>query len=112
MRIVNRSDFREARSLMLRLFLLLFVVPFVAFPAPADAKKKVLLIGQGPDGLHAVGTHEYDPGIRLFAQVLRHLPDLDLTIVKADGAWKEGPELIERADAIVLFVAEGGVWLK
>jgi type 1 glutamine amidotransferase len=98
--------------MMLRLFLPLLVVPFLAFSAQADAKKKVLLIGQGPDGLHAAGTHEYDPGIRLFAQVLRDLPDFDLTIVKADGAWKEGPELIERADAVVLFVAEGGVWLK
>jgi len=98
--------------MMFRLFLSLLAVATLAWPAQADAKKKVLLVGQSPDGLHAVGTHEYDPGIRIFAKVLNDLPDLDLTVVKAEGAWKDGPELIGRADAVVFFVAEGGVWLK
>jgi type 1 glutamine amidotransferase len=98
--------------MMFRPFLCLLAIAVLAFPAQADAKKKVLLIGQPPDGLHAVGTHEYDPGIRIFARLLKDLPGLDLTVVKAEGAWKDGPELIDRADAVVLFVAEGGVWLQ
>jgi type 1 glutamine amidotransferase len=97
---------------MIRLFLSLLTVAVIALPAEAEHKKKVLLIGQGPDGLHEAGTHEYDAGIRIFAKVLKNLPELEITVVKADGEWKDGPELIERSDAVVLFVAEGGVWLK
>lgn len=84
----------------------------LALPASAEPKKKLLLIGQGPDGSHPAGTHEYAPGIRVLAQILKDVPDLDITVVKADGAWKDGPELMERSDGVVLFVAEGATWLK
>jgi type 1 glutamine amidotransferase len=29
-----------------------------------------------------------------------------------DGAWKEGPDLIGRADGVVLFLAEGAKWVQ
>ena len=99
---------------MFRRDLLLSVIALavLTLPASADPKKKLLLIGQGPDGLHPAGTHEYDPGIRILARILKDVPGLDLTVVKADGAWKNGPELMDRAEAVVLFVAEGAMWLK
>ena len=37
---------------------------------------------------------------------------MEVTSVKADGAWKEGPDLIGRADGIVLFVSEGAQWVS
>jgi type 1 glutamine amidotransferase len=84
----------------------------LTIPASAEPKKKLLLIGQGPDGLHPPGTHEYEGGIRILAKILKEVPDLDITVAKADGAWKDGPELMERSDGVVLFVAEGATWLK
>ncbi|MBY0523568.1 MAG: ThuA domain-containing protein [Gemmataceae bacterium] len=94
------------------LLLTVLVLATLTLPTWAEPKKKLLLIGQGPDGSHPAGTHEYEPGIRILARLLKDVPDLDVTVVKADGAWKDGPELMERADGVVLFVAEGATWLK
>jgi type 1 glutamine amidotransferase len=77
----------------------------------AATKKKVLLVGQGPDGQHPKGTHEYQAGVRILAKCLARVPNLEVTIVQADGTWKEGPDLLSRADAVVLFVAEGAKWI-
>lgn len=75
-----------------------------------DAKKKLLLIGQGPDG-HPAETHEYMAGLRVLAKCLAPICDIEMTTVRADGPWKEGPELIGRADGVVLFVSEGATWV-
>jgi hypothetical protein len=84
----------------------------LAAPAPAAApKKQVLLVGQGPDG-HPKQTHEYMAGVRILAKLLARFPDLEVTVVKADGAWKEGPDRLRRADAVVLFVSEGARWIQ
>lgn len=80
-------------------------------PTWADAPKKLLLIGTGPDG-HPPSTHEYIDGLKILEQALKPNPSLDITLVKAEGAWANGPELIDRADAIVLFVAEGAKWIQ
>jgi type 1 glutamine amidotransferase len=32
-------------------------------------------------------------------------------VVQADGAWERGPELLDGADAAVLFVSEGAKWI-
>jgi type 1 glutamine amidotransferase len=40
------------------------------------------------------------------------VPGLDITTARADEPWKEGPDLIGRADAIVLFLAEGARWVQ
>jgi type 1 glutamine amidotransferase len=79
--------------------------------AQAAPKKTVLLVGQGPDGQHPRGTHEYQAGARILARCLARVPDLEVIVVQADGAWKEGPDLLSRADAVVLFVAEGARWI-
>jgi hypothetical protein len=79
--------------------------------ARAGEKKRLLLVGQGPDGQHPKGTHEYQAGVAILARCLPRIADLDITVVQADGVWKEGPDLLSRADGVVLFVAEGAKWI-
>jgi type 1 glutamine amidotransferase len=87
------------------------VLGFLATPATAQDKKKLMLVGQPPDG-HPPTTHEYVAGLRVLAKCLAKVDGLDVTQVEAVGAWKEGPELMERADGVVLFVSEGAKWLQ
>jgi type 1 glutamine amidotransferase len=77
--------------------------------ARAEAKKKILLVSQSPDG-HPAETHEYTPGLRVLAKCLQKVPDVEVTSVVATEPWKEGPDLIGRADGVVLFLAEGAKW--
>ncbi|MBT4865769.1 MAG: hypothetical protein HON53_11740 [Planctomycetaceae bacterium] len=79
-------------------------------PTQREQVKRVLLIGQGPDG-HPWGTHEYLAGMRILAQCLQPVKNIQTIVVQADGDWKEGPELIDGADAVVLFVSEGARWI-
>ena len=91
--------------------LVLLVVALLGSSSPADApKKKLLLLGQGPDG-HPPETHEYLAGMRVLTKCLAAVPGLEVTTVRADGKWPEGPELLERADGVVLFLAEGAKWV-
>lgn len=80
-------------------------------PSPAKKMKRVLLIGQGPDN-HPWSMHEYMAGMRILAQCLQPVKGLQTIVVKADGPWKEGPELLDGADAAVLFVSQGAKWLQ
>src|SRR5262249_18623905 len=98
------------RAMCRRLFLwsVLFVL-WSAAPGFGQAKK-VLLVGQGPDG-HPPGTHEYVAGQRVLARCLEGVKGLEVLSVRADGPWAEGPELLERVDGVVLYVAEGAKWL-
>jgi type 1 glutamine amidotransferase len=77
----------------------------------ADAPKKLLLVGQGPDG-HPPSTHEYMDGLKVLQSVLKPVRAIEATLVKADGKWENGPELIQRSDSIVLFVSEGAKWVQ
>ena len=47
----------------------------------APPKKRVLLVGQGPDG-HPKETHEYMAGVRILAKCLAKVPDVEVTVVK------------------------------
>lgn len=80
--------------------------------AATTRPQRLLLIGQGPDGSHAPTTHEYFAGVQLVGKMLRAQPNLELVPIRADGHWDDGPQLLERADAAVLFVAEGAKWLS
>lgn len=77
----------------------------------ADRPKKLLLVGQGPDG-HPPQTHEYVAGMRILGKLLQPVGGLELLTTRADEPWKEGPELLERVDGVVLFVSEGGRWMQ
>jgi type 1 glutamine amidotransferase len=77
----------------------------------ADPPKKVLLVGSGPDG-HPPTTHEYAAGLDILAKCLKPVLGVEVTVAKADGPWKEGPELVGRSDVVVLFLSEGAKWLS
>jgi type 1 glutamine amidotransferase len=89
----------------------LLVVLFCVGSTQAEAPKKLLFIGTGPDG-HPATTHEYMDGLKVLEQSLKGVKGIEITIVKAEGKWAQGPELIDRADGIVLFVAEGAKWVQ
>src|SRR5436190_1879938 len=95
---------------LLRTVLALSLALSLASPTFAEAPKKLLLIGQGPDG-HPATTHEYLGGLKVLAKCLKPVKGLEVTTVRADDPWKEGPELIGRSDGVVIFVAEGARWL-
>jgi type 1 glutamine amidotransferase len=79
--------------------------------ASARPRKKLLLVGGGPDG-HPPRTHEYMAGLRVLAALLKPVDEVEVTTVRAVGKWPEGPELMERSDGVVLFLAEGAKWLS
>src|SRR5579871_410130 len=72
---------------------------------------KLLLVGSGPDG-HPAQTHEYMAGLKILAKCLKDMPGLEITTVRADEPWHEGPELMARADGVVLYLAEGARWMN
>lgn len=96
---------------MLRNLLSLLALCLTSTVLAADAPRKLLLLGQGPDG-HPPQTHEYLAGLRVLRTCLRPVPGVEVTLLRADEPWKEGPELIERADGVVLFLSEGAKWLS
>lgn len=97
------------------LFALCLVVCAATSEAVADKPtvkpKRILLIGQGPDG-HPWNTHEYMAGQRILASCLQPVEGVQVIVVNANGAWKDGPELLDGADGVVLFVSQGGRWLQ
>lgn len=96
---------------MMRLVVSLAVTLGLAMAAQAEPRKKLLLVSTGPDG-HPAATHEYLAGLRVLAKCLEPVKEIEVTSVKADEPWKEGPELMARADGVVLFVTEGAKWLQ
>src|SRR5262249_9087535 len=90
----------------------LSVFASMALAAPSvAAPKRLLLVGQGPDG-HPEQTHEYLAGLKVLEKCLKPVADLEVTAVRANEPWKEGPELLERADGVVLFLSEGAKWMQ
>jgi type 1 glutamine amidotransferase len=79
--------------------------------ASARPQKKLLLVGQSPDA-HPAGSHEYLPGLRILAALLKDTPDVHVQVVNADEPWADGPQLLRAADGVVLFVSEGARWLS
>jgi hypothetical protein len=92
-------------------WLSLVIIAQVGIACLAAPPKKMLLVGQGPDGIHPPGTHEYAAGVDVLAKCLKGIGGLEVTTVRADGAWKDGPALLEGVDGVVLFVAEGAKWI-
>ncbi len=96
---------------MFRVLSCLLALGFASSAFAVDAPKKVLLVSSGPDG-HPAATHEYAPGLDILAKCLKPVAGVEVTTAKADGPWKEGPELIGRADVVVVFLSEGAKWLS
>jgi type 1 glutamine amidotransferase len=76
----------------------------------ADEPKLVLLLGQGPDG-HPLSTHEYVSGQKIIKKCLDRVEGLHSEIISADEPFRAGPELIDKADGVVLFLSEGAKWI-
>jgi hypothetical protein len=72
----------------------------------AAEPKRLLLVGQSPDG-HPPATHEYMPGVERLAGLLASTEGLTLRVERADEPWTDGPQLIAEADGVVLFLSEG-----
>lgn len=80
-------------------------------PPEKPRPKRVLLLGQRPDG-HPKSTHEYMTGVRFIARCLQDRGHLQVIVVQADPPWNEGPELLDAADGVVLYLSEGAKWLS
>src|SRR6266513_374091 len=96
----------------MRVFVAAMLFAALLFPADAgEAKKRVLLLWQSPDG-HPKDTHEYQLGQKILKRELGKFPGIEATLVNADDPWKDGPELLAKADGVVLFISEGAKWLN
>src|SRR3954451_17035867 len=91
--------------------LALFALVVLGAAGAAAPPKRLLLVGQGPDG-HPAGTHEYNAGLKILQKCLAKVPGLEVNVAHGDEPWRDGPELIGRADAVVLFVSEGARWMQ
>ena len=83
----------------------------IGLTATAAEPQRLLLLGQGPDG-HPAGTHEYMPGLAVLADCLESTRNLEVSIIRADEPWAEGPAILEKADGAVVFLSEGAKWLS
>lgn len=103
---------------MCRVGLLSFAVAFVCIASFAGAansaetaQKRILLLGQSPDG-HPRATHEYMPGMKVLGACLEQIAQVKPVVINADDPWTEGPKLLADADGVVLFVSQGAKWIQ
>jgi type 1 glutamine amidotransferase len=82
-----------------------------AEPTVAPPLKRLLLLGQGPDG-HPPQTHEFVAGLKLIKTCLDRVEGVEATLVDAGEPWSDGPDLIDKADGVVIFLAEGAKWIQ
>lgn len=78
--------------------------------AQAEPPRQVLLLGVKRD--HPKGRHHYHAGLRVLAKCLESVPGLKTELVAADEPWPQGPELLQKADGVVLYLGEGAKWLR
>ncbi len=90
---------------------LILMIAVAAGTVRADEPKLVLLLGQGPDG-HPFASHEYVSGLTIVKKCLDRVAGLHAEIVSADEPFRAGPELLDKADGVVLFLSEGAKWIQ
>jgi hypothetical protein len=95
----------------MRFVVIAITVLTFATTAHADDPKRLLLLAQGPDG-HPAAAHEYVAGLKILQKCLEKVPDLEIKQVMADEPWRDGPDLLDKADGVVLYLAEGAKWLQ
>jgi hypothetical protein len=91
------------------------LIALMAGPSATEADeprpKKLLLLGQGPDG-HPPATHEYLAGLKVLRACLERTPGLDVSLERADEPWEAGPAKLAEADGAVIFLSEGAKWAQ
>ena len=76
----------------------------------ADAKR-LLIVGQGPDG-HPPTTHEFMPGAKVLAELLKPFENIKTTVVDASEPGGGGDKLIDDCDGLAMFISEGSMWMQ
>jgi hypothetical protein len=76
----------------------------------AEPPKQVILLGAKRD--HPPGRHQYMAGLRLLAKCLADVPGLKTEVLAADEPWSQGPELLKKADGVVLYLGQGAKWIE
>jgi type 1 glutamine amidotransferase len=51
-------------------------------------------------------------GVGIIAKCLKPVPGVEVMVANAEGAWRDGPELVGRSDCVVLFLTEGAAWVS
>ncbi len=105
---------RNTRNCLTALALAIAAAALLATPLFAtepETPKRLLLLGQGPDG-HPRATHEYLAGLRIVKKCLDRVEGLEAVPVAADEPFRDGPDIIDKADGAVLFLAEGAKWIQ
>lgn len=103
--------FNRARGFWMLLALGCVLAVDVTSMQAADKPQRVLLLAQGPDG-HPAGTHEFVAGQSLLAEWLKPIDGLEAQLVRVVEPWPDGPELLEKADCVVLYVCEGARFMQ
>ena len=94
-----------------RLSVVVLALGCLASLTEAAERKQVLLIGQGPDG-HPPKTHEFMAGMQVLEALFNEIDGLEVTTVDGSEPWAEGPDLVNKADGVVIFVSEGAKWAQ
>lgn len=83
----------------------------MSIAAAADTPRRLLLVGQGPDG-HPPTTHEFMAGLKVMETCLQGVPGLEITTTLAEEPWFDGPDLLAKADGAVLYLSQGAQWMQ
>ena len=107
------ADFRfpSAAGKLCPMGRLLLSLLILTAPVLALDKKKLLLIGQGPDG-HPPGTHEFMAGVSVVKALLETATEIEVAVTKADEPWTDGPAMLDAADGAVLLVTQGAQFMQ
>jgi len=89
----------------------LAAVVWLATQCDAGSPKRLVLLGQGPDG-HPPRTHEYMAGLRILAKCFQEVRGLEITTIRVDAPSRDVEKVLAEADGIVLFLAEGAKWTQ
>ena len=93
------------------LIALALCIPVQCLHAAEPASKHLLIVAQKSDG-HPRTTHEFMPGAKVLAELLKPYKNIQTTIASADEPWPDGPGAIDNADGIVMLVTQGAQWMQ
>src|SRR6187401_2254092 len=111
-RVLASQRASPIKDTAMSLRLALAFLTLLAVSALTAEPKKLLLVGQSPDG-HPPTTHEFMAGVKVIEALMKpYAEQIRTTIVKADEPWTEGPALIDASDGVVLMVTQGARWMQ